>query len=556
MTVVFNIGLILLVLLIAYWWANQGLFSAVLHLLCVIVAGAITLAVWEPLTVGLALQGTQFDDYAWGVCFIGVFVISLLILRVTMDKSVRANLQFPPMANLLIGFPVGAVAGILTVGIFLIGAGFIQSNRDIMGFVGWGRATQDGRVKQGDRLWLPVHQLTYEFYSFLSVGSLYPTFNDTPLRRYNPNLDALAISLVRDSAKEGRAKLSLKPSAARVTDAVYCNDSQTNRIAVGLFFDAGARDFGEQLTLSSAQIRLIGDARGSAEPVVLFPVAWTQYDGFHSFDDVTHYITSEPGQSQANVRVEFDARQLGNSQPKFIQIRGTRYRIPLEAGGRVRQVTSVEFADGRRAGATGGFASVAVDATARSIQTALEQSNSIRPITASTNQKPAGIQVSESLFIIGGDGDFDRAGGERPSRNLMIKGIDEPSGTRIVQVNVSRESAANIFGSVKEKTGNDSKIMLVDSSGRPYLPIGFIHDKPDNKTRIFVDFQNYITRFDQLPMLPSAGGQTLRLLFSVTENATITGFKVGDVTVGTCSFLVQDPKAAQPSGSTGLRAPG
>ena len=34
MLIFFNIIIIALVLLIAYWWANQGLFSAILHLVC------------------------------------------------------------------------------------------------------------------------------------------------------------------------------------------------------------------------------------------------------------------------------------------------------------------------------------------------------------------------------------------------------------------------------------------------------------------------------------------------------------------------------------------
>src|SRR5436190_8436030 len=98
MIAIFNIVIILLVLLIAYWWANQGLFSAILHLVCVVIAGAITLSVWEPLTVGLLLRGNGFDDYAWGVSFIGIFAISLLILRVIMDKTIGANVTIPNWA--------------------------------------------------------------------------------------------------------------------------------------------------------------------------------------------------------------------------------------------------------------------------------------------------------------------------------------------------------------------------------------------------------------------------------------------------------------------------
>ena len=85
-----NIVLIAMVAMIAYWWANQGLFSAIIHLLCVIVAGAIALAFWEPVTVGLLLRGNAFDNYAWGVSLVGLFVAVLLLLRLATNKLIPA----------------------------------------------------------------------------------------------------------------------------------------------------------------------------------------------------------------------------------------------------------------------------------------------------------------------------------------------------------------------------------------------------------------------------------------------------------------------------------
>ena len=41
----------LIVLLIAYWWASQGLFDAFIHFVCVVIAGALAFAFWEPVTV-------------------------------------------------------------------------------------------------------------------------------------------------------------------------------------------------------------------------------------------------------------------------------------------------------------------------------------------------------------------------------------------------------------------------------------------------------------------------------------------------------------------------
>ncbi|MCI0629235.1 MAG: CvpA family protein [Phycisphaerales bacterium] len=540
MFIAFNAIIVLLVLLIAYWWANQGLFSALLHLLCVITAGAIAFAVWEPLTTGLLLRGNGFDNYAWGVSFILVFMITLLILRVSVDKIVGANINIPNWANLAFGLPVGAASGVLTIGIFLIGAGFIQSSRDMMSVVGWARSKQNGQVQQINQLWTPVHAWTYEFYGLLSVGSLYPTFERTPLRSYYPDLDKYAMSLFRDSFKDGRGKVSLRPKDAHIVEAIRCNEAGFNRYAVRVTFEPGARDYGEQLTLSKSQVRLIGEARGTSEAKVAYPDSWTQYDGWHKFDDFSHFASSEPAQSGADMVFQFNATDLGNSRARFIQIRGTRYRLPAVldvASGRILQLQT--------SGVAGAMANVTLDTSAVSIQSAIELTNKI-PVFVSTNQMPPGFQVTEDKFLSGGDGELQQRG-ERPSRALLVKGILESKGARIVQVDVSRESTANIFGSVRERAGEDAELLLVDSSGRPYWPVGFIHER-SGRTRIKVDFQNYVRKLKDFPALPTSGGQTLKLVFSVTEGSTITGLKCGDVTVGTCSLLA--PRIEAPAERT------
>ncbi|MCZ6612227.1 MAG: hypothetical protein O6941_06300 [Planctomycetota bacterium] len=321
-----NIVLIAMVAMIAYWWANQGLFSAIIHLLCVIVAGAIALAFWEPLTVGLLLRGNAFDNYAWGVSLVGLFVAVLLLLRLATNKLIPANVDLPHWANLSFGFPVGAASGVLTIGMLIIGMGFIQSEREIFGHVGSGRTARAGEVGEvGSRMWLPFHKWTDEFYSRLSVGSLSTA---RPLRHYYPNLSDQAVSLIRDSYGGGRGQVSLLPSAASV-DAVYVCPN-LGRCAVKVRFSRGARDFGEQLTISAAQLRLIAWAQGKDKPYVSFPVSWAQEIkgggmGAFLFDDLSHYITSVPGREAADVLIVFPFP--AELEPRFIQIKGTRYDL-------------------------------------------------------------------------------------------------------------------------------------------------------------------------------------------------------------------------------------
>lgn len=528
----FNILIIALVGLIAYWWANQGLFSAILHLLCVIAAGAVALAVWEPLTYGLLLRGSPFDDYAWGVSLVTVFFLTLLILRVTMDKTIGANVALPQWANLVFGFPVGAAAGVITMGIFLLGCGFIQSGNNILDFRGMARSGRN--IESVNNLWLPVHELTADFYGLLSVNSL---STSEPLRQYYPQLAAQSASLLRDNYLDGRAKFSLYPPDGAVKEAIY--SAGDRKYAVRVTFQGSARDFGEQLTLSKTQIRLIADARGTDEAKTIHPERWVGYDGVHDFDDISHYLTSEPAQANAEAVVIFDISSLNGVLPRFIQIRGTRYQLPPAQQGMIP--TNL----------TGAIGTYTIDADARDITQAFEQANDIRPIQASSNNKPSGIELTEAdgwKWISAGDGEFARSGVDRAPKGLAIKGVLEPGGARIVKVDVSRESVACIFTkAIADKAGENPEVMLVDTLGRAYLPIGFIHEKPDSKTRIFVDYVHYVPTVGGetgIPALPTSGGQNLKLLFAVTENVTIAGLKYGKATVGNCKFLVKNPKPA------------
>ena len=60
MEAVYNLLIVALIALIAYWWSSQGFVSGFLHLVCVICAGAFALALWEPLIYDIG--DTRFVD--------------------------------------------------------------------------------------------------------------------------------------------------------------------------------------------------------------------------------------------------------------------------------------------------------------------------------------------------------------------------------------------------------------------------------------------------------------------------------------------------------------
>jgi len=534
MLIVFNIILILIVLLIGYWWANQGFFSAFLHLLCVIVAGALALAFWEPLTVGLLLRGSSFDNYAWGVSLIGLFAISLLVLRFGMDKLVPGNVDLPHSFNLGLGGVVGAAAGVLTVGIVLIGASFIQSSNAIMGWQGFQRSSS-GQLERQNELWVPYHQIVSEFYDWMSVGSL---ATNRPLRHYSPELHVQATSF-RDTWRNGQGHVAFAPKFASIGEVFYSEDR--HQYAIKVHFDSGAfDDEGRNLIVASSQVRLIGEAAGSQEPEVVHPVGWAQYTKesptaatYFLYTTPSQYATNIPAQQQADILFVFSTTM---TKPLFLQIKNNRYVVPAS----MTKVGSAEFDSVKRDFAPPSASGVVLDQRAPQILPAdLQVNNGLRPLIVSVNQLPTSMSQVEN-YLSDGHAVFPQRG-DRVGTNLQIKGILEPPGTRVIQVNIGKQSTASIFGIGARQAGDEATPYLIDSNGGSYVPFGFIHERRDGMTEIFLDPKNGIRTLEELKTLLRGGDGNVKLLFYATEGATIVSFRLNDVTVGNISNLKIEP---------------
>jgi len=166
-------------------WSRYGLFSAFLHMVIVIVAGALAFATWEPLAQ--VLLG-RMPRLAWGVALVGPFALWLIALRVAMDKLVRSNLHFAAWVDKLGGAVFAVVAGLLTAGVTLIGVQFLGVSGPLLNYTPYGFAS-DSTPERQDELWLPADSITATFYTVLSAGAF---GTSTPLAVYRPELAAEA----------------------------------------------------------------------------------------------------------------------------------------------------------------------------------------------------------------------------------------------------------------------------------------------------------------------------------------------------------------------------
>ena len=536
MFIIFNIAIVGLVLLIAYWWSNEGLFSAVLHMVCVITAGAFALALWEPLTMWI-MSGGSFDNYAWGFSLVGVFAITLLALRVASDKIAPANIQFPSWANLAFGGAAGFVSGVLSVGICLIGAGYVQSTNHIMDYRGTARAEAGKEIEKVNAPWLDVTYLTSAFYSKLSVGTLHPDlFGGMPLQQFNPRMDEQA-TLLRDTVQEGNGQISIMRRDAEVLTFAK---SENGLAIVQVKFAPSARDFNKQLVLAKSQVRLVDEVRNGNEPKVYFPDSWKQKvqntttkdfsEELFVFDGISSYATSIPGQSEIMLTFVFDTRNA-RLNPKFIQIRGTRFEltktIELTSADAMAFLTNDDSEN----------QIVDRDVFGNDIQDLVKNTSKL-PLRTSVNSLQGSLQVNDLDYLTHGR----LIGGNKSntSRGKTVKGIAAFEGTGIVQLDASPGKAAAFEDLYK--TESNASIILVDSQDREYKPFGYyiIQGKkidmiltPDEPIQSMHGIENFVSK------VRPGKDIVFKLLFMVTADVDIREFRIGDITIGRCDVEVE-----------------
>lgn len=532
MIIIFNIIIVGIVGLIAYWWANEGLFSALLHLICVITAGSIALAFWEPITLAM-LKGGGFDNYAWGVVLVGVFALLLVTLRYLSDKLVPANVEFPPWVNFTFGAATGASAGILSIGMCMIGSGFLQSTNEFMSYRGIGRdennRAQIGLI--GDPLWLDVPKLTSNFFSLLSVSTFHPDISDAPLRHYNPKIHELS-TLVRDSFEGGKGMLSLAPDAAKATTLAMSDDGL---IVVQVAFTSLAKDFGGQLILGSSQIRLIGTASDKETPKIVYPFAWKQEvkdvpnETRFVFDDVTHYATSVPGRQDTSIKFGFETDP--SFEPRFIQIRLLRLDVPQSPP---IHISSIAAKTWRGHQLTAEEILENWDPLGKDIQHLVETTYKIRGLRISTNGIPGTIDYDEDHYLVAGTLTTQWTH-PNVSLALRIKGIRADPGTIIIQVDISPGGNAS-FVELLPALSSSASVNLVDTNGRKYSPIGY-YISDNKRMQLTLIPSTPILSIGELPMgvLTSSRSKGMKLIFQVTEGQWIKELRVGDYIIGTCN---------------------
>ncbi len=503
MLALLNLSILVFVLAMAgYWGMVQGWFSGLLHLVATIAAGAIALALWEPVVYGLLID--RMPAYAWSVGLIGPFVLLLILIRVILDFSVKVNAILPAWINAIGGGVCGLIAGVLTAGLTLIGLNYMTFDKGLMGYQPL-TIQADGQLTggAGDSLWLAVDQRAGDFFAGLSNGAFYagrpmaqylPAPARQPLvltagQEFAPHSFTAASPTAVALAGAWRAPLPLAGVDADVQAALKLDQAPEQSL---LLIDTewtptpGTFDPDGALRLAPPAIQLVTwhEKLGQVQVQIFSPVAVSkpQPTAGHRVVQVlnTTAMVSNAGQGFKLGWVFIIPREV---KPQFLMVRNLR--LPITGVTEGTEGSELAIRVGRLPEKGKPATTVVVDPTKGATGTEAK-------IVEITNRLPKEISINRSEGLTISD-KLVREGSAivAPPTEVQMSGkavigeIAPPAGMAVVRVQVAPDKAQSIFGKVRSSALALQPVYL-SVGGQQILPFAYVRLMPDGKQAIAV----------------------------------------------------------------------
>ncbi len=580
---------------LAYTWGTRGFFSGLLHLICVVVAGAIALAFWEPVAHFIMKNSPRsgflapIESAAWALSLLVIFGVSLALLRTGMDKIAPANMILDKTSDFVGGLVCGALSGLITAGLLVIGANTLWMGESMFGYkrVNWNQATRS--LESDSKLWVPVDDIVAGFYGRLSTTVLQPNPSRSLARLY-PNLPDVG-STMRTSANGGDGRITIRPGDVRLlswytvgldpegrriegartadllkdrfnrADRQYTDRTGESLLRPDAFvagfvvrFEAGAYERNStQVAIRPEQVRLVA-TRGE-NSIELFPVAI-----------ITEVETREPGE-MGDVTGSREAVRYLAGDEVFASIPGTPpamgFEFILPAGYTPQGlfVRNLRLAVDRRSEPTR-FGSA--EDRQRAINTSaifeggrieFDESQALTRDVRQETLRETGILISDRLpmgymlmdgrtssirtdedrRIIGGEQLFDPDSIKQriTERNLQVNQFRVSTGAQLVWITLKQGTnndnlTARYDLREIEEAPRDQPIFLVDENGFAYDCIGFIMEERNSVRLRFTKDRPLSGMADVGQLSRNQPQQSAFLMFEVPVNARIVGMAIGD----------------------------
>jgi len=581
------------VLIFTWVWVIRGFFSAFLHMLCVLAAGAVAFAVYEPLTLLLLSQapdrgiGTILRDTAHGVSLGLSFAISLALLRVIVDKAVPNNLKFNDNVEYVGAGLCGLATGVVTVGFVLMSLGMMRFGPDkpVQGLI----FTQEGGGARGSvvRNRAPfrpyVDEWTAKAYAYMSRGTL---ATGEPLAKWHPSFHEQGSAMRTNYL--GMSRNASRPEEFKLIQWYALGDidrggsisqlmkdrwqPELNQRVIGLDgeeisngyvagvvveIDAQARELGggAKVVLGNAQIRLVAEQGDTGFTKAFHPSAViSQADAQDPtlarfrFDTDELFIASVGGGAKAIMSFEFALPRT--YRPIAMYIRGAR--LELEKQPETTFATTVLRDDFVNVMEYGG---VDIDSMDNSQAVVLPTMNGRQALQSTdyhlymVGNLPGRLQIKKGtergLEVSKGDNDrfYSIVGGVEQYTTTQLRGqfIDpalrvggfaQSREVRIVQADVGRDSPLALNGPVFQNLSGNEAPMLVDDQGQLYPPVGYVCVEDAN---VFVGFTpgQPLKDLSKLPFTVSRSRaeQDTRLIYRVSSGVNVVAMVAGNTVI-------------------------
>lgn len=567
---------------IAYVWASRGFFSALVHLVCVIVAGALAFGLWEPLAYAILRSDVPgwVVDMSWGVALGVPFAAILAGLRLAVDKALPANADLDSVTNLVGGGICGLIAGTISVGILVISMSFLRLPTSFMGYHPVGFETSGSVIKEGGLIY-PADKITAGLYSFMSRTTLR---TGQPMATWRPELPYEG-HLLRTNFNDGGAKHTLKTDAYEVTgrytigqaaqvpmkdltgdtfsaarnqqvssiDGEPVTDGYLEGFVVK--FRPGAREREGRIVIGNAQIRLVcaPDDDPDGETIAVHPFAMiSQAEGSRPdlgrwrFERPEIFIASPGGAAEPAMAFEFIVPR-GHS-PLALEVKGVRTTIdeipaPQPLTSVAQRDASVRSGSLLSGGASAGPLNTAGAVSINPTQPAPGGYGSEIAVTGGLpggiiilKDRKDGLSLSEGGRIAEGLGKFRNADLENnrvADRSLQVREVAGTEDTKVVMVRVGNDSRIGLLSQAAAAADMSKPPVLIDANNQRYHAVGYVYQ--DNvETHISVTPGTPLRAATDLPNggpTISRPDQKFTLIFRVSKNVKVRYFAVGDTVI-------------------------
>lgn len=582
---IFSAVTILMLLLLAFVWSNRGFYSGLINMVCVIAAGAIAFAFWEPIGHALvnaapargflsALQGV-----AWGLALALPFAVSLAILRLVLDQVLSRNINVSTPVNYAGAGICGLISALITTGIFAL---TVSNFRFVPGPVKIEPVQQstNGSITRQEKLWVPVDAIVAGLYGHLSERTL---ASDTSLARWHPDFHEAGYA--NRQSFEGKARNTLKATdfqvmgtfkigggttrlpdllkdmlnpAAQTIETVDGKpyDPASSIEGVVVQFNASAGESSGKVVLGNAQVRMVVE-NDAGDRRTIYPISVSsQADGDQPlfgrwrFDGRNVFVSSVGGGATALMMFEFVVEP--GFKPLALYVRGIR--SPLEGVRTLatfptaiqRDLVIANLGQRMQSGDFTGAPSTGPTTIQLDVSTAAAVAN------GDNSSLPEGVRVGNAIgFIIQlgmqgsaeiKDNKFVR--GEQTfeqrqitqmqgvDRKLRIMSFEVDSDVQLVHVEVGNPTLAFSFlNSRVQSAPRTDAATLIDTNGNRYVPVGLVYgDATVQKVRYTPDApMSTLNEIDQYgTMSRSRPEAKMTLVFRVSKGVDIKYFAIGN----------------------------